>query len=134
MALRVDHTIEELLRRRVDRQAADVNDAAGTDDETVRILEVNIPADRPALIGVEGAVDDGLAVTHKVDQIAGAVGDVEVRGVATGELELRERVERIAAADRGGRDAGRTATDLDLGLGAAIGNDVIGLRLGERSR
>ncbi len=120
-----DHAIDEFACRRGHVERADIHHAGAADDEAARRGEVDIAADLPVLVGIHHAVDHGRVVAvDQIDQVAGAVRQNEVAGIAGADLELRKRVEGVRTADRGRGDRADAAVRSDRGRGAAIGNDI----------
>src|SRR6266568_2662472 len=96
LAARADHAIHEFAAWRRNVQCANVDDAGFADDEAVRVGEVDVAADLSVFIGVEDAVDRGRrAAVHQIDEVAGAVRQNQIAGVAGADLELRIRVESV---------------------------------------
>jgi len=124
LAVRPDHPIHELPRRCCDVERTDVDDAAAAYDEAIGIGEIDVSADLPVLVGIEDAVDDGRAAADEVDEVAGAVRQHQIGGVAGADLEGGKRVEGVLTADRIGGDGAGTAGGRDRGGRAAVGHDV----------
>ena len=123
----VEEVVDEALAGRGHVQAADVDLAARADDDAVRVGEIDLAADPAFLDGIEHAVDRGLLVAHQIDERGGAVGQVEVGGLAAADIEAAEELtalplprRRSVLPDVGGVRAERA----HAGRGAAVGDDV----------
>ena len=111
-------------------EAADVDDATGADDKTMRISKDDIAADLATLEAVEGAVNDCARIMHQVDQVTGTTRDVQVNRVAGIDGEIAEGVEPRLASHRSGRDIGINpiGDNRRIGRSASTGihDDVVG--------
>ncbi len=116
--------------RRRHRQATDVHHTAGTDHHAMGVGEDDVAADLAVFQAVEGAIDLGACVVHKVDQGAGTCGHMQIHRITRINGESAELVESRTATHRCRGDVGDAiGRRTDSGATpAGHGGDVVGLR------
>lgn len=124
-AVGADHLLEEVARRRVDRELSGVDHSGRPDREAGGVREIDVPADLAVLVGIQDAVDDDRAVADDIDERAGILRQVHVDGRAARLFEARERVVAGIAGHRLGGDRRGRAADGDIGLCPPVGRDHV---------
>ena len=81
------------MRRGPQVDLTGIDDAALADINAIRVKEIHIAADQTVLVGVQQPVNSGLLVMDKVDQIVGAVGQVQIDLIAPMDIKHREGVQ-----------------------------------------
>ena len=120
---RREKPVHKLLIRRCHRQAADVNHAASTDDEAMRVGKPDVATDASVLDGVEHAIDVGTLVTNDINQVDGRRRHIHVDGISGADAESAERIERVAAGLCCRRNAIRAAGIADRRLCTPVRTD-----------
>jgi len=114
---------------RTQMQTACINDPCLRYQYAIGIQEIDITAYLPLLIAIEKTVNNGLLVSHHIDQIICSFRQKQIYRIARIYIEYAKRIKAgIAAYSRGSYICDRTSYR-QAGLRSAIGNNLLA-RLG----